>query len=199
MKDRQRGFNLIELVVSLSVLMSLLMMGAPTLLRMSGDLRVHLAAQEVVGILRLARAYAVRHGANVAVKFRTDAKTREVTFTVYRDGDGDGVLNRDIGSGVDPEVAPPGRLTHLGRGIGFGFPPGIVPRDPSSGRPMQGLDDPIRFNESDLASFGPLGTSTPGSLYLTDGVRRLTAVRVFNRVGRMRVLTYEAEKRVWRD
>jgi prepilin-type N-terminal cleavage/methylation domain-containing protein len=199
MKDGQRGFNLIELVVSLAVLMSLLMMGAPTLLRMNGDLRVHLAAQEVVGILRLARAYAVRHGANVAVKFRTDRKTGEVTFTVYRDGDGDGVLNRDISSGVDPQVAPPGRLTNLGRGIGFGFPPGVVPRDPSSGRAMDRLDDPIRFNESDLASFGLLGTSTPGSLYLTDGVRRLAAVRVFNRVGKVRVLTYDAETRAWRD
>lgn len=199
MEQGQRGFNLIELVMALAVLSSLLMMGAPPLLRMTGDLRLHLASQEVVGVLRLARAYAVRHGAQVGVKFNTDARTREVTFTVYRDGDGDGVLNRDIRSGADPQVAPPGRLTNLGRGIGFGFPPGVEPRDPSSGRRLDRLDDPIRFNDSDIASFGPLGTSSPGSLYLTDGARRLTAVRVFNRVGRMRVLTYDAEKRVWRD
>ena len=199
MTDRQRGFQLIELVVVLAVMTSLLTLVAPPLLRISGDLRVHLASQELVGILRMARAYAIRHGANVAVKFRTDEKTREVTFTVYRDGDGDGVLNRDIQSGADPEVAPPGRLTNLGKGIGFGFPPGPAPRDPSSGRPLDRLEDPIRFNESDLASFGPLGTSTPGSLYLTDGVQRLAAVRVFNRVGKVRVLTYDAQRRSWRD
>ena len=199
MSSAQRGFQLIELIVVLAVMTSLLTMVAPPLLRMSGDLRVHLASQELVGVLRLARAYAIRHGVNVAVKFRTDEKTGEVTFTVYRDGDGDGVLNRDINSGADPEAAPPGRLTSLGKGIGFGFPPGMVPRDPSSGRPLERLDDPIRFNESDLASFGPLGTSTPGSLYLTDGVQRLAAVRVFNRVGKVRVMTYDTVSRAWRD
>ncbi len=199
MSNAQRGFQLIELIVVLAVMTSLLTMVTPPLLRMQGDLRVHLAAQELVGVLRVARAYAIRHGANVAVKFRTDGKTGAVTFTVYRDGDGDGVLNRDIQSGADPQVAPPGRLTYLGKGVGFGFPPGLTPRDPSSGRPLDRLEDPIRFNGSDLASFGPLGTSTPGSLYLTDGVQRLAAVRVSNRVGKVRVTAYDPQRRVWRD
>jgi prepilin-type N-terminal cleavage/methylation domain-containing protein len=195
----QKAFTLVELLVTLAVLASLLAVAAPPLLRISGDLRLHLAAEELVGVLRTARAYAVRHSANVAVKFRT-AKSGEVTFTLYRDGDGDGVLTRDIDTGVDPQVAPPQRLSQLGRGFGFGFPPGPPPRDPGSPeRPLGGLDDPIRFNQSDLASFSPLGTSTPGSLYLTDGVQRLVAVRVFNRTGKIRVLTYDPEAQVWRD
>jgi len=173
--------------------------GAPPLLRSSGDLRLHLAAEEMVAVLRLARIYAVRHSANVAVKFST-AQDGEVTFALYRDGDGDGVLNRDIDTGVDPEVAPPQRLTQLGRGFGFGFPPGPAPRDPSSPqRRLDHLDDPIRFNDSDLASFSSLGTATSGSLYLTDGVKRLAAVRVFNRTGKVRVLTYDSEKEVWSE
>jgi prepilin-type N-terminal cleavage/methylation domain-containing protein len=195
----RQGFTLLELLVTLALLVCLLSLGAPPLLRSSGDLRLRLAAGELVGVLRLARSYAVRHSANVAVKFRT-AKNGEVTFTLYRDGDGDGVLNRDIDSGVDPQVAPPQRLTQLGRGFGFGFPPGPPPRDPGSPqRPLGDLDDPIRFNQSDLASFSPLGTSTPGSLYLTDSVKRLAVVRVFNRTGKVRVLTYDPEKRVWRE
>ena len=68
----------------------------------------------------------MRHDANVAVKFRT-AADGAVTFTLYRDGDGNGVLNRDIDSGVDPQVEPPRRLSNLGRGFGFGFPPGPPP------------------------------------------------------------------------
>ncbi len=195
----QRGFNLIELVAVLAVLACLLGIGAPPLLRSSGDLRLHLAAEEMVTALRLARMYAVRHSANVAVKFRT-AANGEVTYTLYRDGDGDGVLNRDIDAGVDPEVAPPQRLAQLGRGYGFGFPPGPAPRDPSSPqRRLDHLDDPIRFNDSDLASFSSLGTATSGSLYLTDGVKRLAAVRVFNRTGKIRVLTYDSEKQVWSE
>ena len=61
------------------------------------------------------------------------------------------------------------------------------------------MSDPIRFNSSDLASFSALGTSTPGSLYLTDGVGRLVAVRVANRVGKVRILTWVPERRIWRD
>jgi prepilin-type N-terminal cleavage/methylation domain-containing protein len=195
----RRGFTLLELLVALAVLVSFLAIGAPPLLRISGDLRLRLAAEELAGTLRTARAWAVRHSANVAVKFRT-VHDGEVTFTLYRDGDGDGVLSRDIDSGTDPQVAPPQRLSQLGRGFGFGFPPGPPPRDPGSpDRPLDRLDDPIRFNQSDLASFDPLGSSTPGTLYLTDGVERLAAVRVFNRTGKVRVLIYDPAARVWRD
>lgn len=192
------GFTLVELIVTLSLVLAAAMIGAPPLLEISGDLRLHLAAEELAGALRLARSWAVRHDANVAVKFRT-AADGTVTFTLYRDGNGNGVLNREIDSGVDPQVEPPRRLTALGRGYGFGFPPGVAPTDPGSpGHLLDRLDDPIRFNASDLASFAPFGTSTPGSLYLTDGRKRLVAVRVSDLAGRIRVLAYDAGKRVWK-
>ncbi|MFL6194190.1 MAG: GspH/FimT family pseudopilin [Thermoanaerobaculia bacterium] len=199
MTRNQKGFQIIEMLTALAVLLSLATIAGPPILRLSGDLRLRLAAQELVGALRLARSWAVRHDANVALKFRT-AQNGTITFTLYRDGDGDGVLNRDIDSGVDPAAEPPRRLTQLGKGAQFGFPPGPAPPDPGSpGRKLDRLDDPIRFNDSDLASFSPLGSSTPGSLYLTDGAQRLMAVRVTNRSGRVRVLTYDPEKRLWRD
>lgn len=195
----QKGFQLVELIVSLAVMGLVLALGAPPLIRTSADLRLHLAAQDLVSVLRLTRTYAMRYSANVAVKFRT-AKDGTVTFALYQDGDGDGVLNRDIDTGVDPQVKPPRRMAHLGRGFGFGFPPGPPPRDPGSPRQlMDRLDDPIRFNQSDLASFGPLGTATPGTLYLTDRQSRLTAVRVTSRTGRVRVLRYDPKARVWRE
>ena len=193
-----KGFQLAELSVVLAVLVLMVLIGAPSLFQSTADMRLHLAAYELVGVLRLARSSALRLDANVAVKFRT-APNGTVTFTLYRDGDGDGVLNRDIDTGVDPQIEPPRRLAHLGRGVGFGFPPGPPAPDPSSpGHPLN-QSDPIRFNTSDLASFSSLGTSTPGSLYLTDGVKRLLAVRVANRAGKVRVLTYVPERRIWRD
>ncbi|MFL6261449.1 MAG: Tfp pilus assembly protein FimT/FimU [Thermoanaerobaculia bacterium] len=198
MTSHAKGFQLAELAVSLAVLTLLVLLGAPSLVQASGDLRLRLAAGELAGVLHLARASAVRLDANVAVKFRTE-KDGTVTFTLYRDGDGDGVLNRDIDSGVDRPLGPPRRLGNLGRGVGFGFPPGPPPEDPSSpGHPLS-TSDPIRFNQSDLASFSSLGTSTPGSLYLTDGVKRLLAVRVANRAGKVRILTWVPERRIWRD
>lgn len=197
MRAAERGFQMIEVVVCLAVMSVLLSLAAPSFLEMSGNRRVHLAAQELQGTLRLARAWAVRYSANVAVKFDRDEQDY-VTFGLYRDGDGDGVLNRDIQSGVDPEVAPPRRLLHLGSFVDFGFPPDRRVRDPGSPNRWLNTEDPIRFNESDLASFGPLGTSTPGSLYLTDGKSRLAAVRVFGRTGKVKILTYDFEEQVWR-
>ncbi|HET9209370.1 MAG TPA: hypothetical protein VFR03_03170 [Thermoanaerobaculia bacterium] len=198
MRTHEKGFQLAELVVSLAVLVLILLLGAPSLLQASGDMRLRLAAFELAGVLRLARASAVRLDANVAVKFRT-GKDGTVTFTLYRDADGDGVLNKDIDAGIDRAVEPPRRLNNLGRGVGFGFPPGPAPADPGSPGHRLDVSDPIRFNQSDLASFSSLGTSTPGSLYLTDGVGRLVAVRVANRAGKVRILTWVPERRIWRD
>jgi type II secretory pathway pseudopilin PulG len=198
MTSHTKGFQLAELTVSLAVLTLLVLLGAPSLVQASGDMRLRLAAGELAGVLHLARASAVRLDANVAVKFRT-AQDGTVTFTLYRDGDGDGVLNRDIDSGVDRPLGPPRRLDNLGRGVGFGFPPGPPPADPGSPGHLLAPGDPIRFNSSDLASFSSLGTSTPGSLYLTDGVKRLLAVRVANRAGKVRILAWLPERRIWRD
>ena len=134
MNSRSKGFQLAELTVALAVLAFLVTLGVPPLLRASGDLRLRLATSELVGVLRLARSWAVRHSANVAVKFRTSSDG-VVTYTLYRDGDGDGVLNRDIDAGVDRQVEPPRRLSNFGRGFGFGFPPGPPLPDPGSPGP----------------------------------------------------------------
>jgi Tfp pilus assembly protein FimT len=168
----------------------------PPLLEWAAQVQLELAAAEVTGVLRLARAEASRRYDQVAVKFHTgDA---EVRFTLYADGDGDGVLNADLTSGDDPRLTLPRPLTYFGRRIRFGFPAGARPSDPSSpGRRLENLGDPIRFNRSDLASFGALGTATPGSLYLTDG-HRLVAVRVLNRTGRVRVLAWDRKNDTWR-
>lgn len=198
MRTHEKGFQLAELIVSLAVLVLILLLGAPSLVQAAGDMRLRLAAYELAGVLRLARASAVRLDANVAVKFHTE-KDGTVTFTLYRDGDGDGVLNKDIDAGIDRPIGPPRRLANLGRGVGFGFPPGPAADDPSSPGHALSPSDPIRFNSSDLASFSSLGTSTPGSLYLTDSVAKLVAVRVANRAGKVRILTWIPERRIWRD
>ena len=198
MRAKEQGYQIAELVVVMAILSVLLLFGLPSLARMSAGVRLTLAAAELQSVLREARSLAIRQSTEVAVKFypRPDGFA---TWAVYRDGDGDGVLNRDITAGIDPEVKPPRPLEQLGRRLRFGFPPGAPardPGDPSSRLPPGG--DPIRFNSSDLASFGPLGTSTPGSLYLTDSQSRLMAVRVYGRTGKVKVIVYDFEAEVWR-
>ena len=168
----------------------------PALFRSTARLRLSLAAREVAGVLRVARLYAVRYNAKVAVKFTTGSDGM-VTFSLFRDGDDDGVRNRDIDAGTDLRLTAPRRLAHLGSAIRFDFPVGVPPRHPSTGRPMARLDDPIRFNRSDLASFSPMGAATPGSVYISDQRSNLIVVRVTSRTGRVRLLRYDYETEVW--
>lgn len=199
MKRREHaGYQLVEMAVAFSVSSLLLVLGIPPLMKITARLRVELAASEVASTLRVARAFAVRHSANVGLKFRV-YEDGAVTWALYRDGDEDGVLSADIETGVDREVLPEQRLAHLGRAVRFGFPPGRAPRDPSDPRRrLDHLEDPIRFNRSDIASFSDLGGSTPGSIYLTDGNRFLSTVRVFGGTGKVTKLAYDVEHEIWR-
>ncbi len=198
MRRAERGYQLIELLIAMAISSLVLAFGVPPLLALAAGLRVELAAAEVASTFHVARAWAIRHDANVGLKFQIDADAT-VTWALYRDGDGDGVLTADILSGDDPEVLPRTRLAHLGRQIRFGFPPGRAPRDPGNPRRrLTDLGDPIRFNRSDIASFSALGTATPGTVYVTDGVRHLSAARVTGRTGRIDRISYDAESERWR-
>jgi hypothetical protein len=186
------------MLVVLALIGLMAIMTVPSILRISGQWRMRMAAEEVVGAMRLARAFAVRRCANVALRFRPRADGH-ATYSLYRDADGDGVLNRDIDLGIDPMVAPPQRLEQIGSQVRFGFPPGRLARDPASpSKWVRNGDDPIRFNNSNLASFGPLGTATPGTVFLTDGQRGLAAVRVTGRTGRVKVVVYDFDEEVWK-
>lgn len=196
---RAEGFTLVGVLVAIAVMAIVASLGLPELFRATAQARLDLGAAEIASTLRLTRIYALRHGANVAVKFRV-AGDGTVFYAIFRDGDGDGVRTQDLDKGVDPQVEPWRRLTHLGRSAGFGFPPGPLPPDPTSGRPIGGSrTDPIRFNNSDLASFSASGGSTPGSVYLTDGGRGFAVVRVTSVSGRVRTMRWDQRAGRWRQ
>lgn len=196
---RRRGFSLSELLIALAAVAIVAVVTVPSLDRAFAVQRLRLAGAEVSRTMHLARSYAVRHSAHVAIKFHRGADGRATAWTLYADGDGDGVLSRDLARGIDVPVPAATGLVHrplrLAGRVAPGFPPGPLPRDPG-GRPLD-RDRPVRFGRGDLASFGPLGTATPGTLYLTDG-RRLAAVRVAGRSGRVRVLLYDERTGGWR-
>jgi prepilin-type N-terminal cleavage/methylation domain-containing protein len=194
-RRNHRGASLVELLLVLAIAGILIGLGTPPLLEASRRQRLNLAAAEVRSSFALARALAIRHGVNAAVKFQVlDGK---LAFTLFRDGDGDGVLNADIRSGVDPPHGPPHFLVIAGSDIRFGFPPGRAPRDPGDpSRRLDRLDDPIRFNASDLASFDSWGGATPGTAYMTNG-HELVALRIPGRSARVRKITYDPVFERW--
>jgi type II secretory pathway pseudopilin PulG len=191
------GFQLLELTAVLAITSLLALITVPGLLRASARLRVDAAARELVSVMRHSRSYAVRHSAYVGLKFYTDQP--QPTWGLYRDGDGDGLRSDDIADGTDPPVEPVRPLRHFGARVGFGFRPGQPPTDPGRpGTPLDRLDDPIRFNRSNIASFSSVGTSSSGTLYVTDGLDWQLAVRLNGRTGRARILTLAPGATEWR-
>jgi prepilin-type N-terminal cleavage/methylation domain-containing protein len=192
------GFTLLEPLTVMAVLGVVLTLGVPALLDATAHLRVHLAAEEAAVTLERARILAVRSNTHVAVRFAS-TPDGPVTWGLYADGDGDGVRWREVRRGTDPVLQTPLPLRRTGASVHLGFPPGPPPRDPAApDHRLHRLDDPIRLGRSDMASFGPMGSSSSGSLYFTDGKRALAVVRLFGRTGKVKVLSYDRDTETWK-
>ena len=194
------GFTLLELLVAMTILALLATLTVPPLRRQIAQHRVRLAAAEVASTLWTARGSAVRYGVAVAVRFEVpeaDADSAAGVFSLYADGDGDGVRTADLSAGTDPRIGRPARLLHVGSGVRFGIPEDLEPREFTGSGRLDRLDDPVRFGRSDLASFSPVGTASPGTVFLTDGYH-LFAVRVYNRTGKIQILRYVREREQWK-
>src|SRR6185295_3455137 len=131
------------------------------------------AGQQFKGTFRLARSTAIRLNVYTAIRFERAGD--KWNYSVYADGDNDGVQSADIRSGKDWRVAGPLPLDAGARGVRPGINPGVPAIPPESGW-LDPNDDPIRFG-ADMLSFSPLGTATPGTLYIA-GETRQAAVRV---------------------
>ncbi|MEM1179347.1 MAG: hypothetical protein AAGM22_13440 [Acidobacteriota bacterium] len=195
---RRQGYTFIDLLVTLAILGIISLIFIPRISDWAGAVQVRIAAQHVAHTLSHARLLSLRARERVAVKFRED-DDRRVTMSIYLDKDGDGVRNSDIDDGTDILLKAPRYLVYGTRSIRFGFPAGEAPTDPSNpSKRMTRLRDPIRFNRSDLASFHPLGTATPGTVYLTDGHRHLAAVRLTHVSAKVSVMIYDRRLERWR-
>ncbi len=129
-----------------------------------------------------ARSMAVRSNVYTAIRF--DRSGEKPTFSVYADRNGNGVLRAEISAGVDELVAGPFPLSGRGPRVFVGFLPGIRAVPPDTGF-LEG--DPIQFGASDMCSFSPLGTASPGTFYLA-GEAMQAAVRVSPGTARVRLL-----------
>jgi hypothetical protein len=192
---RSRGVSLVGLTLALTVAVALIVAATPTMASLSAALAVRSAAYDAATALHRARAYAIARNVHVGVKFRKNGNRYE--WTLYADGNRNGVRTADIARGVDrrlPVCVPWERNDVL---------PSILSdcRVPDPGNPGSYLDhpeDPIRFGVSDICSFSPMGESSPGSIYLSDGRNRMAVVRVLGRTAKIRVLYWRRGERTWR-
>jgi len=187
------GISLFELLLALTVIAWMLCIATPGVLQLRQEVSLRSAVHEASVAFYLARSYAISKNRNVGLKFRKNGDRYE--WALYADGNGNGVRTAEIASGVD-------------RYLGLSFPwsrndvlPGImtgtrVP-DPSGGY-LDRIEDPIRFNSSDICSFSAMGECTPGSVYLWDARDGMAVLRVFGGTAKLRCLYYRRGERGWK-
>ena len=185
------GYSLIELMFVIGLVATLGAMAVPQSLAALDDQRTAGAARYLAGRLQRTRMEAIRRNRAVGLKFsRVGGR---YGYGVYVDGNGNGVHSTEIASGVDPELMASEQLADQFRNVDFGALPGLPPVDGVT--PPGG--DPVRLGTSDIASFSPQGTATPGSLYIR-GQRAQYVVRLYGDTARTRILRFDARTRLWR-
>lgn len=132
--------------------------------------------------MAVARTYAVLRSAHVALRFVDDESG--VSFQTFVDDNQNGVRTSDIAAEVDRPLDAPARLSDLFPGVDIGIAPELGA-------------DPVRLGSSDLLSFTPLGTATPGTIYIRGRDGTQLAVRVLGATARTRVLRYAPQTRAW--
>ena len=191
---RTAGLTSVELVVSLLFAAMLTLLIAPGTIALRESVAIRNAVHETTVAFYRARSYAISRNRNVGLKFRRNGDRYE--WALYGDGNGNGVRTAEIASGVDRYlgVAYPWTRNDVRPAIMTGI---RVPDPSTPGRYLDRIDDPIRFNNSDICSFTPLGDATPGSVYLWDAHDRMAAVRVFGATAKIRTLYYRRGARSW--
>jgi hypothetical protein len=191
------GLCLSEAVVALAVGSLAALAVVPALERRLGAARAAAGAAHLVTTLQGLRFKSVASGTAYGLLFGRDAAGWR--WHVVRDGNANGLRAAEVHAGTDPIVSGPHRLDDVASGTRLGFPPGasIPELPPGTGR-LQAPDDPIKIGQTEILAFTPLGSSSSGTLYVTDGRRELYAVVLFGRTVRLRVWRYDAQARQWK-
>ena len=179
----ERGHTLVEMVFVLALILLTASWLIPGLRAYSQEAHLMGAAQKFCGQFREAYSMAVKQNVNTAIRFETAAGGP--VYSLYRDGNGNGVLSADITTGRDVRVAGPFELSGGAADVRVGINANVPAIPPDSG--ILDPADPIKFGTSNMVSFSPLGSATPGTLYLA-GNGAQAAVRVTPGSARVRIL-----------
>ncbi len=179
----EQGYTLVEMVIVVAILVIFGTLSVPHIRAYSAEVHLLGAGHVFRGEFRKARSMAAMRGVYTALRFESQADGWHLS--TYADGNRNGVLSSDIAAGIDRRVAGPRQLTTGAGDVRVGINPGTpaIPPDPGTLDPA----DPIRFGQSNMLSFSPLGTATPGTFYLA-GAYAQAAVRVTPGSARVRLM-----------
>jgi len=143
--------------------------------------------------LQYARLAALRRSRSVAVRIELIGERTQLRL--YADGNGNGVLQRDIDRGIDAALTPQVWLDEHTRDISLRVNQTVT--DVGGSSTIEPGDDPLRIGNTSLLAFSPLGSATGGTLYVAAHRGPQMAIRVFGATGRVRVLMFDAQTRLW--
>ncbi len=191
----QAGATLPEVVTVLGLCALVMVLAAPALTRAKRAAALERATTHIRALMSCGHARAVLRQQTEALVFERHAGRWRCFLA--EDGDGDGVRHEDIRRGRDPVV---GEVFELGRDeAGLGILTSIPVPDPSGrGRLRGDLDDPVRAGRGDIITFTNTGTATPASVYFTNGIDRMTVLRVYGPTGKIRTLEWRRGWTAWR-
>ena len=193
MKNSMRGTSAVEMLVAMAIIAALSTISTVALASLMRRQALREISIRIYTTLHVTQTEAVEAGQSRAVRFmQTD---HGWAYGIYEDGNGNGVLNSDIQKGVDRLVRGPVPLCTTGGLACLGYPPAGVP-DPDGTFPISPAASPLNFNHSALCSFAPDGDSTPGTMYLTDGVEAW-AIRSSGTAGRIYLMRYNRLNGHW--
>jgi len=184
------GFSLLELLVVLGGSLIMAAVALPNLVEFRREYALLGAAQSFKAEFMRARSVATKKNTQTAIRFETDPSGVPM-YSTYIDGNFNGVRSSEIAVGIDVRIAGPFRLDAGQTGVEVG----VLPGAPAPDGGVLG-SEPIRFGNSRMVSFSPLGTGTPGTFYLRTS-KTMAGVRVTGGSARVRIMLLRGRR--WID
>jgi type II secretory pathway pseudopilin PulG len=193
MPTSARGAALIDVLCSVAVVAILAAVSVPNVAGSLERERTLVGAQVLAGSMQRARFEALRRSAAVALQI--DVSGSRTCFRLFVDGNGDGVLQRDIQAGTDVAIGGVEWLDQHAGGVALRINQPVP--DIGGGPALKPGDDPVRIGRTSLVAFSPLGSSTSGTLYIAAPQGPQMAVRLYGATGRTRVLSFNSASKRW--
>lgn len=188
-----RGVALVDVLPALSIAALLSAIALPVIAGTLERERTTLAAHFLAARVTETQLEALRRGTAVALAF--DLTGEDAGFQMFADGNGNGVLRRDIDEGIDVPVGPVEHLDIRAPGVTLRINQRVL--DPGGAGWLNAGADPLRIGSTSLVSCAPTGSLTGGTLYVAAAGGPQLAVRITGSTGRVRVLRFEPSLDAW--